>query len=330
MIDGEIIPFIGNNSIQFLGLEIQVPHDTTTTKEALFTNLNRMLHAVDQCPLTCHQKLRLYKAGICPRLSWLLLIEELPITWVERELEATATRFLKKWAGLAKSANTALLYLPTRLGGLNFPALTSLYKRLQVSRQSQLLMSPDGSVRLLAERNLQHELNLTRKSFKPAVTVRDTMVEDPSRSRKTLSAAVKRRIQEKDSNDRLSQLEKLEKQGQMIASVEENEIEIWANTVQSLPAQQMRFVLNAVVDTLPHNANLHLWGKKETDACPLCGERQTLIHVLNNCKVALDLRRYNPRHDSVLSILADTIKEYTSQLIWILTTTYPSTLPQQT
>ena len=126
------------------------------------------------------------------------------------------------------------------------------------------MMSPDGSVRLLAERNLQHKLSLTRKIFKPAVTVRDTMVEDPSRSRKTLLAAVKRRIQEKDRSDRLSKLEKLEKQVQMIASVEENEIEIWANTVQSLPAQQMRFVLNAAVDTLPHNTNLHLWGKDET------------------------------------------------------------------
>ena len=95
----------------------------------------------------------------------------------------------------------------------------------------------------------------------------------------------------------------------MIASVEGNEIEIWANTIQFLPPQQIRFVLNAAVDTLAHNANLHLWGKKETDACPLCGERQTLIHVLNNCRVALDLCRYNPRHDSVLSILADTIKK---------------------
>jgi len=95
------------------------------------TNLNRMLQAVDQCPLTSHQKLRLFKAGICPRLSWLLLIEELPITWVERELEATATRFLKKWSGLAKSANTALLYLPTKLGGLISQPLhpsTSAYK----------------------------------------------------------------------------------------------------------------------------------------------------------------------------------------------------------
>jgi len=36
----------------------------------------------------------------------------------------------------------------------------------------------DDSVRLLAERNLQHELSLTRKGFKPAVTVCDAMVED--------------------------------------------------------------------------------------------------------------------------------------------------------
>jgi len=80
-----------------------VPHDVTATKEALTANLDRMLQAVDTCPSTKNQKLRLYKAGICPRLSWLLLIEELPITWIERELEATATRYLKKWTGLAKS-----------------------------------------------------------------------------------------------------------------------------------------------------------------------------------------------------------------------------------
>ena len=115
------------------------------------------------------------------------------------------------------------------------------------------------------------------------------MVEDPSRSRKSLSAAVKRVVQEEDGNDRLSKLKMLEKQGQMVSSVDENEIEVWANTIQSLPSQQMRFVLNAAVDTLSHNANLHLWGKKETDACPLCGERQTLIHALEQLQSSLGI-----------------------------------------
>ena len=49
------------------------------------------------------------------------------MTWVKKDLEATATHYVKKWANLAKSANTALLYLPQRMGGLNIPALTSLY-----------------------------------------------------------------------------------------------------------------------------------------------------------------------------------------------------------
>ena len=67
-------------------------------------------------------------------------------------------------------------------------------------------MSPDGSVRLLVERNLQHELSMMRKKFKPAVIVHNVMEEDPSRSRKTLSAAVKRKVQEEDDTERLAQL----------------------------------------------------------------------------------------------------------------------------
>ena len=98
-----------------------------------------------------------------------------PIIWADRELESTVTRFLKKWAGLAKCTNITLLYLPTKRSGLNLSALTSLYKRLQVSRQSQLLMSPDGSVRLLVERNLQHELSMMRKKFKLADEVKKNL-----------------------------------------------------------------------------------------------------------------------------------------------------------
>ena len=79
----------------------------------------------------------------------------------------------------------------------------------------------------------------------------------------------------------------------MLAVSADEEAEVWGKTVQTIPAEQMQFVLNAAVDILPHNANLQLWRKKESDACPLCGERQTLIHMLNCCRVARDLSRYN-------------------------------------
>ena len=57
-------------------------------------------------------------------------------------------------------------------------------------------------------------------------------------------------------------------------------------------------------ENMPHNANLQLWRKKENDACPLCREGQTLIHVLNCRRVARDLRRYNQHHGLVLGLIA--------------------------
>ena len=93
-IQNQTIPFIGSGSIKFLGMTIQVPANQSETKIALKTNLERMLKAVDAAPVTRRQKLRLYKAGICPRLTWLLTIQELPITWVEWQLETTAIQDL--------------------------------------------------------------------------------------------------------------------------------------------------------------------------------------------------------------------------------------------
>ena len=52
-------------------------------------------------------------------------------------------------------------------------------------------------------------------------------------------------------------------------------------------------MLIAAHDTLPHISNLHLWKKKPNPSYPLCGhQKQTLLHVLNNCNTALHHRRY--------------------------------------
>ena len=289
-LSGQTLPFVGNGTIKFLGLPIQIPHNPSTARSNIKQALNRMLlQAVDKCPVTRRQKLKLYKLGICRRLNWTLTIHEFPLTWIEREMEAMATRFLKKWAGLAKSANPNLLYLPQIDGGLNLSSLSSLYKRLQVSRQCQLLTSADPCVRRIAEKAFQSEITAQRKKFRPAIVVRDTMQEDPSRSRKALLTAAKRRVSSEDV--RLTGLQSLPRQGHMIRATTPDTATIWAKAVQSLPDDSFKFALNAAHDTLPHNANMHLWGKKASDTCPLCQEdHQNLVHVLNSCKAALDLR----------------------------------------
>ena len=302
------IPHARGGPVKFLGLNIQIPKDSSASRQLLTARLKHMLQQVDVCPLTRHQKLRLYRAAICPRLAWLLMVEEFPITWLERELEALATKFLKKWSGLARPANTALLYLPSAMGGLNLPALSSLYKRLQISRQCQLLTSADSCVRHIAEHHLKEEDQRLRKKFKPVVFVRDVMAEDPGRPRKSLCEAAKRKVSQEDNTDRHNNLVSLQRQGQMLSNTAPDAASVWAKAIEVVTSDQCKFVVNAAVDTLPHNANLHLWKKKKSAACPLCGEHQTLIHVLNCCSVARDLRRYNSRHDGVLRVVLDTIK----------------------
>ena len=66
----------------------------------------------------------------------------------------------------------------------------------------------------------------------------------------------------------------LEKQGQMMRTASPDGACLWSKAVQSLPAEQMRFV-----------------------------------HTLNNCEVALGQHRYNECHDEVLRSIAYAVKQ---------------------
>ena len=307
-ISGQSIPYAGDKPVKFLGMDIQIPSNQQRAREIVSARLNVMLQKTDSCPITAQQKLRIYRAAICPRLSWLLMVQEFPLTWVKMSLEAVATTFLKKWSGLARSANTAILYMRSSSGGLNLPSLTTLYKKLQASRQCQLLTCSDPCVRYVAEKHLQNEARCIRKAFRPAVEVREAMKEDPGANRKSLMKRVKARVLETDNEIRVTTLLSQQRQGHMFRSFTPDFIDIWAKVVQALPPDEQRFSLNAAVDTLPHNYNLYLWKKKPSSNCPLCGEQQTLVHVLNCCPVARDLRRYNHRHDEVLKAVVDTVR----------------------
>ena len=308
ILDGLEVPF-SPGPFRFLAKNVQIPSDNTDTKLNLLSSVRRMMESIDTSLMTRKQKLLLYRAGVCPRLTWPLLIGELPTTWLEREMDSLVTRFLKKWSGLSKSANTALLYLPSPKGGLNLRLPSTLYKVLQVSRQSQLLTSNDHCVRHLAERNLKQELSRSRKKFRPATIVRSTLIDKPDHTRKSLTRAAKSKVLDTISCDYLNYLQSLDRQGQLSRSLHQKSASIWASVVQSLPESLMKFALNAAVDMLPHNSNLFLWKKKESPACTLCKKNQTLLHVLNNCSVARDLRRYNARHDAVLGVIASAVKE---------------------
>ena len=65
-----------NKPIKYLGMRVEVPHNTAESKSCLVSKLHDLLKRVDGCLVTRKQKLKLYRAAVCPRLTWLLSIEE--------------------------------------------------------------------------------------------------------------------------------------------------------------------------------------------------------------------------------------------------------------
>ncbi len=172
-------------------------------------------------------------------------------------------------------------------------------------------MSSDPTVRRIAENGLKAESSSQRKKFYPATVTRDTLQLDPSMSRKALKKAAKVSVTKADDAARLRELQNLPQQDHLIRSAPPDSPAIWAEAIQGLPDALFKFALNAAHDTLPHNANLFLWKKRDNDVCPLCSkDSQNLVHVLNSCPVALDLWRYNQRHDLVLETLYSSIQEH--------------------
>ena len=304
------IPEAPDDGYRFLGMCVWLFRNNNRARATLMEDLKRMLEAVDKAPVTHQQKLRLYKLGICPRIAWPLQVEEFPLTWLEQSLQPVATRFVKKWAGLARSFSTAILFLPEKRGGLALPSLVSLHKKQKSSRMAQLFSFSDAGVHQAARLHLCEEKGNHRVKFKPAVMVDEIRSQNPTKGRKALAQTAQVLVAEEDANHQHEHLCRLSSQGGMARCWVWESPQLWVRAVQNLPPEPMKFALNAALDTLPTNSNLHRWGKKSYDTCPLCSSHQSLLHILNNCPIAMDLCCYSRRHDEVLLLIGDFVRSH--------------------
>ena len=193
-LQGDTIPFIGDSAFRFLGAPITIHDATADRRGALLLKLEDMLKKVNDTLLTRQQKLHLYSCGICSRLIWDMTITNLSITWVTKNLEAMATRFLKRWSGLARNAATHRLYLPKTSGGLHLPSISSIFKKTRCALAASQMCSQDATVRLIASRKTTAEEMSTRVAFKPHQEVVEVMRDDPGASRRQIVRRVKARV----------------------------------------------------------------------------------------------------------------------------------------
>ena len=217
------------------------------------------------------------------------------------------TRFLKKWCSLSRSADPARIFLSKTNGGLDIPSITICFKKVHVSRYSQLMSSTDSTCRFLAEHKHTRDTG-THKKLKPTEEVIATMKEYPNATRKKLASETRKRIAEIDEEAFVNHTSTLVKEGHLFA-IKEKGGELWGDTASALTEHHFAFAIS-----LPHNANLCRWKKLTSDLCPIClkvgqQNRQTLAHVLSHCQAGLQHGRYNTRHDRVLQIICQHMQE---------------------
>ena len=239
--------------------------------------------------------------GICSRLSWSLSLSDLSTTRIKGNVESVATYFLKRWCHLAKPGNVSHLYLPFKSGGLQLPSLVTSFKRCQVSKYHQLLNSEDVRVKILAEKKSDaFSHNKTRK-FNPFHYINQSRIltSGESSASRRLSKA-KQLAQLAEDSNRLDHGRSCVQQGSTLRLPQSENADLWSKTVMSLSDRVFSFCLNAIQDTLPTRSNPYWWGKCESHSCLLCGEYQSLQHVLNHWPVVLTGNRFTWRHNSIL------------------------------
>ena len=102
------------------------------------------------------------------KMSWSLTVHDLSKTFISK-LQAMANTYLKKWAGLPRPANTAILFIGSSdRAGLRIKNLVTVWKQMQVGRMDILKLSRDDRCKVLYEAILERQTQWTRK-YPPAV-----------------------------------------------------------------------------------------------------------------------------------------------------------------
>ena len=123
-----------------------------------------------------------------------------------------------------------------------------------------------------------------------------------------IKRSVKSIVHKTTEEENTEHLETLCKQGEFLKlSLQEKQDPIWKAFICNLKAGTAKFLLNSTIHTLPTENNLKLWNKSTSDQCFLCHNRDSTLHTLSGCKVALDQGRYTFRHDNIIKFIVDSL-----------------------
>ena len=291
----KLIPSVLDTDVTFLGHRIFVEKTASSTYESVKATIAVKLENIDKSKIRQEYKVKIFKEYLLPSLRFLLITHDISATNL-KHLDALETKYLKKWTGLAHSANTVVLRSKHFLDIKSFSDLNEEARAINTF-----------NLRSTADRQVQYAIRKDRDA--PATSLRTP----PRHNRNWLDHCkknIKANLEEKRESDQLQAVNKLVQQGDLLRlAIEENTDLTWKSQLLSMPKGTLKFLVNSVVDTLPTRSNLFRWGKTTSKACLLCGNIESTKHILNGCPVSLMSGRYTWRHDSIVHYIASRVNK---------------------
>ena len=236
-----------------------------------------------------------------------LTVNDMAKTHLE-QLDAFVNRFVKKWTGLPRPGTLSFIHMPE---GCNIPTISNLYMECHALAHLSSRMKADETVNHCIDSRLERESKWKRKISHTAESERLAVCAgytDPSTKHSAAKKVIKKSLNEQTSEFWREHVKSLTVQGSFLQLLSlEKGATHWRSIIYNLPHNVCKFLINSCSDTLNHNSNLMRWGKRTNDRCPRCGNKETLLHVLNFCKNSLEQGRFTWRHNNIINYLKEII-----------------------
>ena len=318
------IPSIAHEEQKFLGKVIFFSCKASETFNYFKEIFENKLTNIDNALIRSEYKVWIYHKYFIPSIKFILTIHDLTHT-DQQKLNAIANRFLKRWVGVPKSGTNLIFQMRE---GLDIPNISQIYQECHALNHASIRLKGDNNVNTCLNNAIERESKYIRKKstivqseniYTKAVQLNCVDGQLPSfsdnswsRQKQTLSnnlkASVKTLLQNENRECQIQHLSTLLKQGEFLNfSIAEQQDPIWKGFIYNLKKGTMKFLINSLIHTLPTQNNLKLWNKSVSDSCKLCGNRDSTLHTLSGCRVALEGGRYTWRHDNIVMYIYNCI-----------------------
>lgn len=336
---------LGDDVFKHLGKGLNAEGTHEWALKAIKAKFKSLLEAIDGCLLDAIGKVWILDNMAMARMGWQFLISDIPLSFVETDLQPLQTRYLKKWTRLAKTADPSIFYRSHEHHGLGLTQATEHFMKQQLIRRHQLAHSNDPTVR-----SIHNEVVASQKSRKARGTnewkvgleleklvaevktskmvgrasqgagvgygVRLSKAKTKSQLERTLAMSIFHEMEE--SKRVVEVITNKEHFGEWVRTHDVIGLDMRWESLALKSESYLTYVLNSIEDTLPTPSVLKCWrqANEQQSRCPLgCGHAGSLKHILACCPAAHNEKPQNRikwRHDSILLAIYTAIRTRTN------------------